>query len=181
MSNYSTAARMAALTGNSFGYSVDMHRNDNQWDGTVLDHERARQMALAYQQRRVKHLKGLVGNKAATINNRLRISQGLPMLIAMLTGGLSGAGLGALSHGKHGALVGGILGSATGMIGSGILGAIGSAKGALADSDREQLKKDLNNISLANYLVPGISANLAARLDKDFIQDEEDRPQQYIV
>lgn len=149
-----------------------------------LDYERMRALQLAQEQRRIKHLKELVGPGAATTFKRLRYAQLIPVITSALAGAGVGAAAGAgiapksmLGEGAGtGALVGGGVGLLAGLLANGI----GSMAGSLSKMPREELQKRIQGLSAADYLVPGKGSYLGAQLYKDFEENEKNRPQQMV-
>jgi hypothetical protein len=182
--NYTDLTKHAGIYGDYSG-AVAQALAKNQPQAlpmNALDAERLRTLSLSQEQRRIRHLKSLMGNDAATAYNRLGYTRILPTL-AMTT---AGAGLGGVAgfiadpDRKDAVVPGALTGGALGLLTSLLANRVGSFAGAIGHTDREKLGERLKNLGAADFLIPGRGAYLQAQLYKDFKENEDERPTQMV-
>lgn len=178
-----------------------MSNKNNIAPMTLLDAQRLSMMQQQMNQRRIAHMKKLYGDDAATAKTRLSGARAL----ALLASTVAGAGIGAVVGGIHGGtkeltdhdkkykitkadnaqggvaaglMLGGGIGLLAGLLGTGV----GSIAGNWSSVDKDKLKNRIQNMTLADYVVPGRASYLDAQLYKDFLENEDtqNRPQQLV-
>ena len=162
------------------------------------DIARAQQITQAQEQRRLKHLSALTGmdaTEAATVKKKLLYGRLAPILLGAALGLGGGALAGAWLGKKYqidpflgdtgnkvmGGYMGGVLGAGIGTILGAAPGLYNSITADVTNMPRNELASRLKNIGLKDILIPGRASYLDAKLYKDFLANEKDRPTQYVV
>ncbi len=169
-----------------FGVSARSIEDAQAIQHMELERRRLEQIEQAERQRRIKYLHGKFGEGAATKLNRLLLAKKLALLTATLGGGALGAIIGGSSADKDnrtaGALVGGALGAGIGGGLGSLVSGIGELVGGYTNNEPDYLKDRLSDIGVLDYVTPGRASYVAAQLEKDFLEHENDaqRPSQHV-